>query len=77
MLEVSNPGSCADDMESTDNEYCGFSTICTFDHERVIERLKKYPEVDLSIVKQYFNNNLVEEFVRTWENIQNLEENQE
>ena len=57
-------------MKRTDNEYCGFATINNFDNEKTIKRMKKYPQVDISVLKKYFNNDLIEEFVGTWEYIQ-------
>jgi hypothetical protein len=72
MLQVSegNIGSQVDDMKTTDLEYCGFSSINNFDHEKTMKKMEKYPQVDISTIKQYFDNNIIDEFVKTWEFIQ-------
>ena len=67
LLQVTDPGSNVTDMQFTEEEYCGFSTINIFDHNLILARLQKYPEVDLITIKQYFDNDLIEEFVGTWE----------
>ena len=67
MLQVSedNIGSQVDDMERTDEEYCGFSSINNFDHDRTMKKMEKHPQVDLLTIKQYFNNDIINEFIGT------------